>query len=251
MFVQLLRLPAAVRERYDVSSLDYVVQTGAPCAPAIKQQMIAWLGPVIWEVYGASECSLIAACSSQEWLARPGTVGRPLRRLVIRDEQDQPCPSGQSGEIFVDISDMPALRYQNATVRRCCVDEVEFVSMGDCGWLDADGYLYLSGRIDEVINNSRLKVYPEEIEHALLRHPRVLDCVAFAIPDAVYGQAVAAAVTVSDSDAGIAAQLRSWLASEISEHKIPVHIWTGTEPLRLGAGKVNRQALAQRLLTSG
>lgn len=251
MFVQLLRLPPAVRERYDVSSLDYVVQTGAPCAPAIKRQMIDWLGPVIWEVYGASECSLIAACSSHEWLARPGTVGRPLRGVVILDEQGRPCPAGQDGEIFVDISDMPALRYQNATVRRRDLDGTEFVSMGDRGRLDADGTLAVTGRTDEVINNGRLKVYPEEIEHALLRHPHVLDCVVFAIPDAVYGQAVAAAVTVTDPDADLEAELRTGLRGELSEHKIPVRIWTRTEPLRLGAGKVNRQALARRLLGGG
>lgn len=250
MFVQLLRLAPDVRQRYDVSSLNYLVQTGAPCAPDIKRQMIDWLGPIIWEVYGASECSLIAASSSQEWLKRPGTVGRPLRPVAVFDDRGTPCPPGETGELYVDMSDMPGLRYQNAAVRRRTIEATELVSVGDRGRLDADGYLYVTGRVDEIINNGRLKVYPEEIEHVILRHPRVHDCVVFAIPDAVYGQAVAAAVTIRDRDLYLAAELRRWLAGELSEHKIPVRIWCQSEPLRLGAGKVNRQALAERLLAT-
>lgn len=248
MFVQLLRLPAAVRQRYDLGSLDYLVQTGAPCAPAIKQEMIDWLGPIIWEVYGASECSLISACSSPEWLHRPGTVGRPMRRIVILGDSGEPCPTGEVGEIFVDISDMPGLRYQNAQIRHCQVGTTDFVSMGDRGHCDADGYLYLAGRVDEVINNGRLKVYPEEIEQAILAHPAIEDCVVFPLPDPLSFQAIGAAVTVAAGLECSEDSLRTWLAGRISEHKLPVRVWFQSQPLRAGTGKVNRQALAERLL---
>ena len=248
MFVQLLRLPAPVRQQHDVSSLDCLVQTGAPCAPAIKRKMIAWLGPVIWEVYGASECSLISASSSREWLERPGTVGRPLRRVVILDATGSPCPAGQVGEIYLDLTDLPGLRYQNARVRRRAVGPTDLVSVGDRGWLDTAGYLYLAGRIDEVINNGRLKTYPEEIEQAILAHPAVEDCVVFPIADPVWGQAIAAAVTAAAGQEIQAADLRAWLAGRMSEHKIPVRIWCQSQPLRPATGKVNRQALAARLL---
>lgn len=248
MFVQLLRLPAALRQRYDVGSLDCLVQTGAPCAPDIKRQMIDWFGPVIREVYGASECSLIAASSSQEWLSHPGTVGKPLRRIVILDDAGAPCPAGEDGEIYIELSDQPGLRYQNAQIRRRTIGPTDFVSVGDRGWLDAQGYLYLSGRIDEVINNGRLKVYPEEIEQLILSHPAIEDCVVFPIPDPVYGQAIAAAVTIAAGHTLREADLCVWLAGRMSEHKLPVRIWCETQPLRASAGKVNRQALAERLL---
>lgn len=250
MFVQLLRLPASVRARYDVSSLDYVVQTGAPCAAQIKQQMLDWLGPVIWEVYGCSETSTIAACSSEEWRARPGTVGRPLRRVLIVDEHGVPCPPGRTGEIYLDVSDMPGIRYQNAELKQCRVDGVQFISVGDRGALDDEGYLFVRGRVDEVINNGRLKVYPQEIENAILRHPAVHDCVVFAIPDAVYGQAVAAAVRTARDHPAIEAELQTFLRGQLSEHKIPVRIWAQTGPLRTDAGKINRQRLAQRALAA-
>lgn len=248
MFVELLRLPAAVRERYDVSSLDYLVQMGAPCAPDIKRRMIDWLGPIIWEVYGASECSMLAASSSHEWLERPGTVGKPLRRVFILDEAGSPCPPGQEGEIYIDLSGLPGVSYQNAQIRRRAIGAMDGLSVGDCGWLDADGYLYLGGRVDEIINNGRLKVYPEEIERWILGHPLVEDCVVFPIPDPVQGQAIAAAIRVAEGRELPLAGLRAWLSGRLSEHKMPVRIWCQPQPLRASTGKVNRQALARRLL---
>lgn len=251
MFGQLLQLPTDVRARYDVSSLDYVVQTGAPCPPQVKRAMIEWLGPVIWEVYGTSETSTIAACSSREWLTKPTTVGRPLRRVVILDGDGRACPPGRTGEIYVDVSDMPRISYQNGAVNRRRIDGAEFISTGDVGALDEEGDLSVCGRTDDVISNGRLKVYPEEIEHAILRHPRVRDCAVFGIPDAVNGQAIAAIVTVTDGDPDIEAELRAFLREWLSDYKIPVRIWSQAQPLRTEAGKLNRNRLTDRVELAG
>lgn len=245
MFVRLLRLPPSVRHRYDVSSLNYVLQTGAHCPPDIKRRMIEWLGPVIWEAYGSSETSTIAACSSEEWLNKPGSVGKPVRHVVIIDERGQRCPPATRGRIYVDVSAMPGISYQNATVVRQSIDGVEFISMGDVGFLDEDGYLFVCGRVDDLINNGRLKVYPEEVENAIIQHPAVLDCVVFGIPDEVYGQAIAAVVEMTDATLDIDREMRRFLKDRISEHKTPVAIHRAAGPLRRETGKFNRAQLAR------
>lgn len=251
MFVRLLKLPQPVRRRYDLSSLTYVLQTGAACPPAVKRQMIEWLGPVIWEAYGSSETSTIAACSSAEWLARPTRVGKPNRRVVILDDDGNIRPPHETGRIYVDVTDLPRISYENATLMQRHLEGRDYLSMGDVGALDDDGYLAVRGRIDDLINNGRLKVYPEEIEHAMLQHPQVLDCVAFAIPDEIYGQAIAALVQPADAMLDIERDLRPFLSERLSGHKIPVVIGRAEGPLRRESGKTCRAQLAREFAQAG
>lgn len=247
MFVRLLKLPPAVRSRYDVSSLDHILQTGAPCAADIKHRMIDWLGPIIWEAYGTSETSTIASCSSHEWLAKPTSAGKPVRRVLIVDEQGRPSPTGQPGQIWVEVSDMPKSRYQNAEVVRRAVNGAEFIATGDVGSVDADGCLSVSGRVDDLINTGRLKVYPEEIENVILGHPNVRDCVVFGMPDAEFGQGIGAAVELATTGSDSERELRDYLRGRISTFKIPVVIWQCPNGLRSETGKVNRALLARTL----
>jgi long-chain acyl-CoA synthetase len=244
MFVRLLKLPRRVRERYDLSSLDYVLHTGAPCAQAIKRQMIDWWGPVIWEAYGCSEVSVISACSSEDWLKKPGTVGRPVRSVVILDDQGRACAAGQTGQICVSTTGMPRLSYQNQPTKRYRIHDGEFIPTGDLGHLDVDGDLFVRGRADDLINTGRVKVHPVEIENVMLRDPRVLDCIVHPVPDAEFGQVIAAVVQVSDAAAHIETELRAFLAGQISEHKIPVRMRIQTDSLRTETGKLKRQTLA-------
>lgn len=247
-FTRLLKLPRRVRERYDVSSLNYVFHTGAPCAAAVKHAMIEWLGPVLWEAYGCSETSTVSVCTSAEWLARPGTVGRPVRRVVIVDDHHRPCPPGMTGRIGIDMSAMPPIADSSADTPYFQLDGTRFIPSGDVGTLDADGYLYIAGRADDLINTGRVKVFPAEIEAVLLQHPRVLDCCVFGIRDEEFGQVIGAAVELAEVHAEMEAELRAFLRTRISEHKIPVRIWRETAHLRLDSGKLNRDQIRRRLL---
>ncbi len=243
MFVRLLKLPRQLRDRYDVSSLNYVLHTGAACPPDIKRQMIDWLGPVIWEAYGCSEMSVIAACSSEEWLQRPGTVGRPLMPVQILNRDGSACASGTIGEIYVNVSGLPRIEYENGAVRQRAIDGMPWLAPGDAGSVDADGYLYVAGRSDDLINTGRVKVYPLEIENVILMHPAVRDCAVFAIPDPEFGQIIGAAVDMDSGDTTIDAELSLFLRGRLSEHKIPA-LFTRLDPqLRNGAGKMNRTRL--------
>lgn len=245
MFVRLLKLPPAIRARYDMSSLNHVVHTGASCHPDIKRQMIDWLGPVIWETYGCSETSAIACCSSTEWLARPGSVGRPMVPVVILDDVGNPVPPGQAGRLFVDVSHMASISDAGDRIDLQIIGGKQYVAPGDVGYLDRDGFLYLVGRADGLINTGRVKVYPREIEEEIMRHPAVRDCVVFAIPDPEFGQVIGAAV---EADAGSPLgerDIRTFLIPRISEHKIPTAVWAMPSGLRLDNGKLNPLVLAQ------
>lgn len=251
MFVRLLRLPQRVRERYDVSSLNYVIHTGATCPLEIKRQMLEWWGPVIWESYGTTETATISACSSAEWLAHPGTVGRPWRATLILDELDQVAVTGQTGRIFVDVTDMPPVASNGQTLPRLRTSSGEYLPTGDVGFVDGDGYLYVSGRADDLINTGRVKVYPLEIENAILQHPAVLDCIVFPVPDPEFGQTIGAVVQASTDDGGLAADVRAFLGQRLSEHKIPARLWIQAQPLRADSGKFNRGAIARHWASSG
>lgn len=247
MFVRLLKLPAAVRRRYDVSSLTYVLHTGAACAPDVKRRMIDWWGPVIWEAYGCSELSVIAACSSIEWLQRPGTVGRPHHAVRILRSDGTPCPAGEAGEVFVRAEGLPTLRSSSGTSRHTSTADGQWLSPGDNGYLDGAGYLYIVGRRDDLINTGRVKVYPLEIENAILQHEGVRDCFVFAIPDAEFGQIIGAAVEMGEHTAGLADELRRFLAPLLSEHKIPAVFVPLNPGARAATGKLDRTHAMQHI----
>ena len=246
MFNRLLRLPEDVRRQYDLSSLNHIMHTGAICPCDVKRAMIEWLGPVIWEVYGCSEVSTISVCSSAAWLRKPGTVGRPIHQVAILDEGDNPCAVGQRGRIFVDVTGQPRLTFNGVSAPTVVVDGLEMIAAGDIGWLDEEGDLFVAGRVDDLINTGRLKVYPLEIENEILAHPQVLDCAVFALPDDEFGQAVGAVVEVAPAWTGIERDIREFLMGRISEHKIPARIWVQSSTFRSASGKFNRGGLARR-----
>ncbi len=243
MFVRLLRLPRRTRERYDISTLNYVFHTGALCAPEVKRRMLDWFGPVIWEAYGASEVSTVSVSSSHDWLRRPGTVGRPVRPVMIFNDQGKPLPAKEPGRIHVALEGMPrpTISGAKAPVLQRHAGK-QWFPVGDAGYLDPDGYLFVLGRTDDLINTGRVKVYPLEIENALLAHPCVQDCVVRGRADAEFGQVITAAVEVTSDRRVQSSELRQFLSNRLSEHKIPVAWAINTQALHTADGKLRRQA---------
>jgi long-chain acyl-CoA synthetase len=219
MFVRLLALPEQVRSRYDLSSLRWVVHAAAPCPPDVKRAMIEWLGPIVAEYYGGTETGPVVFCTSEEWLAHPGTVGRPLERAVVKvlDADGNELPRGQSGEIYMWLDVWPDFSYAGDEEKRRSVERDGLVSCGDIGYLDTAGYLYLNDRRSDMVISGGVNIYPAEIEACLLGMPGVRDCAVFGVPDDEFGEALAAYIELQDgaqlSDDSVRAHVRSRLAA--------------------------------------
>ncbi len=244
MFVRLLRLPEAVKARYDLSSLRHVVHGAAPCPPEVKRAMIAWWGPVIYEYYGSSETGLITAHGSQEALERPGTVGRVLPGVAVRvlGEDGGDLPPGAAGDIYVDSAAAAGFSYIGLDDKRAEVTRGVHVTVGDIGYLDAEGYLYLCDRRRDMIISGGVNIYPAEIEAALLGVHGVRDCAVFGVPDAEFGEAVCAHVQV-DADGPDTAALRVALAGKLSRFKLPREIVIADDLPREDSGKIFKRKL--------
>ena len=247
MMLRIWRLPEHVRLAADVSSLEVAFHLAAPCPAWLKQAWIDWLGPqTVVELYGGTELQAVTLISGTDWLAHRGSVGRAvLGEIEIRDPDGEPVPVGGEGEIWMRRGpDAPSpYRYIGATARSAA-DGWE--SLGDIGRVDADGYVYITDRLADMILVGGANVYPAEIEAALDEHPAVRSCCVIGLPDEDLGNIPYALVELSEpvSDADLLAHLRRRLAP----YKLPRVIERATTPLRDDAGKVRRSALrAERL----
>jgi long-chain acyl-CoA synthetase len=245
MFVRLLRLPGPVRTRYDLSSLECVSHGAAPCAESVKREMLEWWGPVIREYYGSTEASVLTAADSEEWLARPGSVGRarPGVRLEIRGEDGRALPRGEEGEIWGCLDCAPAFDYHRRPADRAAIERDGLVTNGDVGALDADGYLFIRDRKRDMIISGGVNIYPAEIEGALLAHPEVADCAVFGIPDSEFGEAVAAAVQPVPGASLDPAGLGCFLERRLARFKLPREINILSELPRFDNGKIYKRRL--------
>jgi long-chain acyl-CoA synthetase len=223
MFVRLLKLPDEVRQRYDVSSLKVVVHGAAPTAPEVKRSMIAWWGPVLVEHYGSTELGAVVYCTSEDWLAHPGTVGKPLPHvdLKILDAERREVPIGTSGEIFARFRLYPDFVYQNDPGKRAAMEHDGLWTAGDIGYLDADGFLYLSDRKNDMVISGGVNIYPKEIESELLGLTGVYDCAVFGIPDEEFGESLAAVIQPQAGAQLTEAQVREYLAARLAKYKLP------------------------------
>ncbi|MTD13026.1 AMP-binding protein [Nakamurella sp. YIM 132087] len=248
MFSRLLKLPAVIRERYDLSTLEAVVHGAAPCPMPVKQAMLEWWGPVIYEYYGATEANGITGCGPEEWLAHPGTVGRPiLGEAVILDDDGRPCPPGVPGTIWFrggnsnfeylnDPEKTAAARHPSGTM----------TMVGDIGYLDEDGYLYLTDRHAFVIISGGVNIYPQEVENLLVSHPWVMDAAVIGVPDDDKGEAVKGVVQLVDGiEAGPATEkaLIDHCRSALARFKCPRSIDFVDELPRLPTGKLYKRKL--------
>ena len=247
MMVRIWRLPEAVRLAADVSSLEVAFHMAAPCPAWLKQAWIDWLGPQkVLELYGGTELQAMTVITGTEWLDHRGSVGRPvIGEIQIRDFDGRPVPAGEEGEIWMRRGPgaPPPYRYIGATARSA-PDGWE--SLGDIGHLDADGYVYVTDRLADMILVGGANVYPAEIEAALDEHPAVQSCCVIGLPDDDLGNIPYAIVELSGpvSDQDLTAHLRQRLAP----YKLPRVIERVTGPLRDDAGKFRRSALrAERI----
>jgi long-chain acyl-CoA synthetase len=245
MFVRLLKLPEAVRRRYDVSSLRFAVHGAAPCPPETKRAMIEWWGPVIHEYYGSTETGIPAWISAADSLAHPGAAGRllPGAAIEIHDEAGRALPPGEIGEIYARSTYLPAFTYQNQDAMRREIARGDLVTVGDVGWLDADGYLYLCDRKRDMVISGGVNIYPAEIEAALVQHPAVKDCAVFGIPDEEFGESLCAHVELQPGRAAGADELRAFLAPHLAKFKIPKTIVFAEALPREDSGKIFKRRL--------
>jgi long-chain acyl-CoA synthetase len=245
MFVRMLRLPDDVKRKYDLSSMRFVASTGSPCAPEVKRAMIGWWGPVIHESYASSETGYVTHISSEEWLQRPGSVGRAAGQGTIRILDDAGCvlPPGEVGLIYCLQPAYTDFTYNNKPEARAALEVGGLSSVGDMGWMDADGYLYVSDRKSDMVISGGVNIYPAEIEAALIGMPGVADCAVFGIPDEEFGEALAAAVECQPGTALDAATVREWLDARIANYKVPRVVTFHDALPREDSGKIFKRRL--------
>jgi bile acid-coenzyme A ligase len=242
MMKRIWRLPEEVRDSYDLSSLRAAWHLAEPCPEWLKQVWIDWLGPDrIFELYAGTEAQAATIITGPEWLAHRGSVGRPAAGTVmICDADGHELPAGAEGEIWLrSLRDEPTYRYLGATAR---ARPGGWESLGDMGWLDADGYLHLGDRMQDMILTGGANVYPAEVEAALQEHPAVRSVAVIGLPDADLGSAVHAIVE-ADPDAVGQDELLAFTAERVARYKVPRSLEYTSQPLRNDAGKIRRSAL--------
>ena len=244
MFHRLLQLPDAVREAADVSSLTYVLHGAAPCPVETKRRIVEWFGPVVWEYFAATE-GAGASISSEEWLRRPGSVGLPPSpgHVLVVDDHGRPCPAGTAGELRVRRDPASDFEYFGDPAKTEAARRGDYFTIGDIGYLDDDGYLYITDRTADVVVRGGVNVYPAEVEAVLLAHPTVADAGVVGMPDPDLGEEVAAAVVLVDGAAVTAEELAAWCADHLAGFKVPRRVDLVEELPRLDNGKLYRHRL--------
>ena len=247
MLNRLLKLPDAVRNRYDLSSLEVAIHAAAPCPVQIKERMIKWWGPIVHEYYGATEGLGFTACDSHEWLAHRGTVGKVmLGDLHILDEQMRPAPKGVPGEIWFKTA--TPFEYFNDPQRTAQSRSADgsLTTVGDVGYVDDDGFLYLTDRSTFMIISGGVNIYPQECENLLVTHPKVADAAVFGVPNEDLGEEVKAVVQLMPGvDAGPAqeAELIAFCQQHLAKLKCPRSIEFDPALPRLPTGKLYKKGL--------
>jgi long-chain acyl-CoA synthetase len=249
MFTRMLKLSEGVRSSYDVSSLERVIHAAAPCPVEIKKQMIDWWGPIVDEYYASSEAHGSTLISAEEWLAHPGSVGKTMATPIhILDEDGTELPPGQAGEIYFESA--VSFEYLNDPDKTAASrDGHGWCTVGDIGYLDEEGFLYLTDRRHHMIISGGVNIYPQEAENLLVTHPKVMDAAVFGVPDDEMGQRVKGVVqTVDPADAtdAFADELLVWLRDRLAHYKCPRSIAFEAELPRTDTGKLYKQSLIEK-----
>src|SRR3546814_668600 len=248
MFVRMLKLKEEERQRHDVSSMQVAVHAAAPCPVEVKQQMMDWWGPVLWEYYAGTELNGFCLVKPEEWLERPGTVGKPLiGDIHILDEEGNELPPGEAGTIY--FGGGPPYEYHNAPDKTESSKDPKghgWTTLGDVGYLDEDDWLFLTDRKAFMIISGGVNIYPQEIEDCLVMHPKVADVAVFGIPDDEMGEQVMAAVQPAEGaepGAELEAELRAFTREHIAGYKCPKRFEFLDELPRLPTGKLYKRKL--------
>jgi long-chain acyl-CoA synthetase len=247
-FVRLLRLDARTRAGFDGSSLVAVWHGAAPCSPEVKRQMIEWLGPVVYEYYGSTESAVNTVVTAEEWLKRPGTVGRPLPMTEVHVllPDGTPAGPGERGQLWFRYTSGDDIEYHGDAAKTAAIHRDGLFTTGDIGYVDDEGYLFLADRAIDMIISGGVNIYPAEIEGVLITHPAVGDVAVFGIPDEEFGEQVKAAVELIDgatpSD-GLAEELIAHCRASLAGYKAPRSVDFVPEMPRTPTGKLYKRLL--------
>jgi long-chain acyl-CoA synthetase len=245
MFIRLLRLPATVRARYDLSSLRHVVHAAAPCPPEIKRQMIDWWGPVIHEFYGSTESGVVAFATPDDARRKPGTVGRVFDGCELKffDEKAGWLAAGEVGEIYSRALGYPEFTYQNLPERRREIEREGFITSGDIGYIDQEGFVFISDRKRDMVISGGVNIYPAEIEAVLHALPGVDDCAVFGVPDGEFGEALVAIIQPAPGAVPDLNEIRAGLRAKLASYKVPKYLEIRSSLPREDSGKIFKRAL--------
>lgn len=247
MFNRLLKLSKATRDRYDVSSLSYIIHGAAPIPSDIKRAMIDWWGPIIHEYYGGTETSLAVFCHAQDWLRHPGSVGRPLPEtdLAVLGPDGKKLPAGEIGEIACRLRSFADFTYHGDDEKRRRADRGGLISLGDVGYLDEEGFVYLCDRAADMVISGGVNIYPAEIEAEIQRIGGVADCAVFGIPDDEYGESLVAVIEPQQGASLDAESIRAHLRHRLAAFKVPKQIELRFGLPREDSGKIFKRRLRE------
>lgn len=248
MFVRMLKLPEAVRNKYDVSSLRCVIHAAAPCPVDVKHRMMEWFGPIVHEYYGGTEGFAGTTIGPHEWLAHPGSVGKPFSPVHVVGDDGVELPVGQTGELFFEGG--PDFEYFKDPVKTASVSNHRgWRSLGDMGYVDDDGYLYLTDRSTFMIVSGGVNIYPQEVENLLVMHPKLVDAAVFGVPNDEFGEEVKAVV---QPVAGVApgpdleAELIDYCRTHLATYKCPRTVEFDAALPRDPNGKLYKRRIRER-----
>jgi long-chain acyl-CoA synthetase len=248
MFVRMLKLPKAVRQKYDVSSLRCVIHAAAPCPVDVKYQMMEWFGPIIHEYYGGTEGFAGTTIGPQQWLAHPGSVGKPMTTVHVVGDYGAELPIGESGELYFEGG--PDFEYFKDPEKTASVsNERGWRSLGDMGYVDEDGYLYLTDRSTFMIVSGGVNIYPQEAENLLVMHPKLVDAAVFGVPNDEFGEEVKAVVQPVDGvtpGPELGAELIEYCRAHLASYKCPRTVEFDPELPRDPNGKLYKRRIRER-----
>jgi fatty-acyl-CoA synthase len=252
MFTRMLKLPEDVRRKFDLSSQKVAIHAAAPCPRQVKQQMFDWWGPILYEYYGGTELNGLTHAGPQEWLSHPGTVGKAIfGKLHICDESGEEQPTGEPGLIYFELPAMPFEYLKDPEKTRSAQHprHPNWSALGDVGYLDAEGYLYLTDRATFMIISGGVNIYPQEIEDALILHPKVVDVAVIGVPNEEMGEEVKAVVQAIPglaTDDALAEELLAFTREHLAHYKCPRSIDFMAELPRLPTGKLYKRLIKDR-----
>ena len=249
MFTRMLKLPEAERSGFDLSSHKVAIHAAAPCPQEVKRRMFDWWGPILYEYYGGTELNGFTHTGPEEWLAHPGTVGKSILGVIhICDEDGKELPNGEPGIVYFELPAMPFeyLKDPQKTKDAQHPEHANWTALGDVGYVDDEGYLYLTDRATFMIISGGVNIYPQEIEDALVMHPQIADVAVIGVPNAEMGEEVKAVVQLAEGvaeSAELEAELIAYAREHIAHYKCPKSIDFRAELPRLPTGKLYKRLL--------